>query len=544
MFTMFRFSMLLLGLACATGCLSSEGIGLARLGPDHCRLPDLSTTPAGDRTANEWWRPGPLDVASTIAWPDCPPLDASTATVDDPLRITYPAREGQVAPGRWPVIVFAHANAVDVCDPTDRYRSLHEQWASWGWIVVAVDASEHNCTAYSIANMRGRIDKHVAALDELRRANADVGSPFRGHVDLDRVVVAGHSRGGTVALVLASESPDFVGAIALQAGNPARFGLGNEFIDLPVIGLTSELDKDLDFPHVDLTEATLRGRYSWHTLRRGNHSFTADGLPRRVSDDPAEILGRASQIELTKYLTTAFLAANFGVWDGRQIAKQPQAGPVLYSHFGAEFARGFLRGSGFVSRWDLPDRDVAWVDEFDSRAVGLPPLASDDDEHEEEEEEGEGRRSWRDDPDINDLGGANTCSGLARCEEVWTYRPELTDAARAGYRVPSSLLLEASTDAPGRFEMELDVDAAEGWHLQGRVRTDADEAPRFDIVLTTAAGEQRVMGREAVDNGGVGDRFVQFDVEVQPGHVDAVAFELQSGRLFVDDVRFVASSAP
>lgn len=513
--------------AALAGCLPEQGgFGFHHLDPEHCRIPLAHSLPTGDADELQFWLPGPHRVASTVEWPDCPPLDESTADGDAP-RITYPTDgAGGVAPGRWPIVVFGHANSVSVCNPTDRYRTLHEQWASWGWVTYSVDASEQNCKKWTREAMDTRVDKFDLAVEELRRRNGDPRSQFHGHLDFERVIAVGHSRGGAAAVSLASRGPHWSGSINLQGGNPQRFGLGDAFTDLPAIGITTGLDKDLHFPHVDLTEDLLVGRYSWHDVRRGNHTFTSDGLPIRNTDIPEEILPRAVQLDLMKYLTTTFLAANFGVSDGASLDRVPDAEPILYDHFGDEFARGFLRGSGFVSRWSLgPEHDAIWIDRFNSRAVYRGADTDPD--------------STRLDPATNELGLANTCSGLTRCEEVWTYEPDSEDTPSVGYRLPSSLLLVAG-DSSGTWTTEVERDVGDDWRLQARVRERSGITAEFDVIIHSPDGAQRVRGANTVSTAGLSDRFEQVDVRLDTTRVDAVTFELHRGELFIDDLRLVA----
>ena len=492
--------------------------------PSHCVLPAVSDRAVGDASDGQWWLTGGLDVATTVDWPECPPLDESTAD-GDALRIVYPTENGEVADGTWPVVIFGHANSVSVCNPTDRYRSIQEQWASWGYIVVSVDTSEANCTKYDLDIMRGRIDKIGSTLQSLRELAEDDTSIFHERIDFDRVVAAGHSRGGAAAVVLASRDDGFHGAISLQGGNPPNFGLGETFTDKPVIGLTGQLDKDLDFPHVDLTEALLLGRYSWHTLRRGNHSFTADGLPIRDTDDPDEILERTQQIDLTRYVTTAYLAANFGVWDGEEIAIQPAAANVIYSVEGDARAQAEGLGDGFISRWNLGSaQDSLWIDRFDSQAPAVDGIA-----HQEPDKE-----LWRNDQALNDIGGANACDGLQRCEEVHTYATGDVGAGR-GSRLNSSLFLVADADG-GSYRTEVNAPVGRGWRLHARVRTEPEGSADLTIVLQ---GDETQTVAVSNHIGELTDRYVQVDVVLQVERLDAIVFEVAAGAIHVDDLRLV-----
>ena len=240
--------------------------------------------------------------------------------------------------------------------------------------------------------------------------------------------------------------------------------------------------------------------------------------------ESSEVLARVDQLQLTKYLTTAFLAANFGVWDGAAMAIQPTASDVLYSHVGDDFARASLGGEGFTSRWSLGrDERVVWIDRFDARAVGLPP-------------DDVGPHTA--DAAVNDRGGANTCDSLAVCAEVWTYNPDHPDAPGAGYRLASSRRLVAGAE-PGAYRTRLDEELHGAWRLQARVRTDEGGAD-FDVVLRGEHESQRITAGDAVGAQRLGDRFVQLDVVVELEEVEEVAFELRRGTLYVDDLRFVA----
>lgn len=549
---MLRLLLIVLCLLSSTACGPDEGgFGFLELEPAHCRIPLARQLPVGDPDAHEYWLPGPMATLSTVDWPECPPLDESTAD-DDPPRITYPADDGTVADGRWPVVVFGHANSVSVCNPTDRYRSLHEQWASWGWVVYSIDASEQNCTDYSVEQMKVRVDKFDLAVEDLAARNADPRSPFHGKLDLDRLVSAGHSRGGAAAITLSSRDEKWKGAINLMGGNPSRFGLGDRFTTRPVINLVGGLDKDLDFPHVDLSEGLMLGRYSYHTIRRGNHTYTADGLPIRFNDVPEEILPRLAQLELVKFLTTTYLAVHFGIYNGGEFEVREDAERLLYSHFGDELARGLLRGSGFVSRWDKgPEHPAIWIDRFDSRARynrdvvasmltddedDEPDLDPDDLDPDDDDDDAALFGTWND-PDLNDLGLPNECDGLT-CTEAWTYAPDETDETRNGQRILSSLRLVSN--GTGRWSTVVEQDIPSKWRFQARVRENVEIDARFDIVLEGPGGEQRVAGVDVMSTGGLSDRFEQVDFEVELDRVDRITFEVHEGELFVDDLRIAA----
>ncbi len=113
-------------------------------------------------------------------------------------RAWYPEGDGP-----FPVFLIVHGNhsAGDFSDPG--YAYLGEHLASRGIITVSVD--ENFLNGFFLYDGDGKempvrgwlLLKHLQAW---RGWNADPASPFYGKVDLDRVVVAGHSRGGEAAV--------------------------------------------------------------------------------------------------------------------------------------------------------------------------------------------------------------------------------------------------------------------------------------------------------------------------------------------------------
>ena len=112
-------------------------------------------------------------------------------------RVWYP--EG---PGPFPLVLIVHGNhdMTKYSDPG--YAYLGELLASRGYILASVDENFLN------GNLRGENDargwmllQHLVAW---RRFNADPASPFFGRVDLSRIALMGHSRGGEAVSVAAA----------------------------------------------------------------------------------------------------------------------------------------------------------------------------------------------------------------------------------------------------------------------------------------------------------------------------------------------------
>lgn len=109
-------------------------------------------------------------------------------------RVWYPD-----APGPFPLVLIVHGNhnMKEFSDPG--YRYLGELLASRGYILASVDENFLNGFMNNENDARGwMLLKHLQAW---RRFNDSTGSPLQGRVDMRRIVLVGHSRGGEAVAV-------------------------------------------------------------------------------------------------------------------------------------------------------------------------------------------------------------------------------------------------------------------------------------------------------------------------------------------------------
>ena len=509
-------------------------------GASHLIEVSLAVYPAEEvrpPAAPAYWEAGPYPVWNTQPLEVCPqnpviPLVGDQPDVD--LYMVYPTvgeptetGEGPVAEGRWPVIVFAHANNDRVCDINEKYLSLHDHWASWGFIVVAVDGTFTNCNRGTKQNIELRSEGQLSALTVLDQLNADPTSRFFGRVDLDRIVLAGHSRGGGANFVSALADDRIRALIDLQGVDMTSFGFGSDPLPpLPVIGLTAGEDVDLNYPIVEPTEDQLSGLYTWVNVNGGIHAYTADTAP--IEPDDVPLIRQQQQHDITEYFTTAFLARFVGVGDGTAatpFAPDPRADAVLFSDLGARTVDAEISELGVFVRWNRRLATGLLIDDFDGPQNGSP-LST------------------------NALGGENRFEGFEEAREALTYLEAAGGRRPQVYQKATSLLLIASAGTTGVYRAFLSPDgdpvALDGGNaLQARIKgPESGPVGTLEVEIETPQGAAKLgafdfIGPEALDN-----RFTQlriplgaFDGLEGSPEITSVAFYLSSGSVYIDDLR-------
>lgn len=174
----------------------------------------------------------------------------------------FPVTAGQMpVPGRHPIAFVLHGNhgthrpatGEDVCGgaplpeaPSFRgYDYLLDALAGRGYIAVSIDGNDLNCLSDRIHEraelMRAHIDLWRRAADP-----ADPAPPFSGRfagaVDLGRVVLIGHSRGGDAAVLLGSRGVADATIRGVLAIGPTDSGATLDDVPLFVIVPANDLD--------------------------------------------------------------------------------------------------------------------------------------------------------------------------------------------------------------------------------------------------------------------------------------------------------------
>jgi hypothetical protein len=135
--------------------------------------------------------------------------------------------------GPFPLVVFAHGNHNPLENSTPGYLYLCSLLASHGIIAATIDANFLNGGNFGENDARAIV--HLEHLKQFRTWNNIATHPLHGKVDLNRIMIVGHSRGGegvghaSYFNQLASIKPDIFSPVVPLDGSaglgPYRFAL-------------------------------------------------------------------------------------------------------------------------------------------------------------------------------------------------------------------------------------------------------------------------------------------------------------------------------
>jgi dienelactone hydrolase len=300
------------------------------------------------------------------------PLEVPSRGVTERLRILFPRDAGGGVPaGRLPLVVFHHgAASVDPQHPTlyDRFDHFLRRWASQGFVVVSIDAVDlawdrGRLVSANLNNLNAMSENQRAAIAHMRLVQQAVDHPLGGHVDIDRVIVAGHSRGGGASIITAATEPSVIGGILIKPLDPVTT-VGGEHVwntslpKKPFLLLVGGSDADLPYPMVDFLYERRSAPMAAPTILGAGHFSSCD----HSCEDEPDIVGPAIAREQDWAVSNAYAVA---------FLKYVARGELGYAPllFGSEGLATQLSQQGVLRRSDRA-MDALVVDDFQDQSPG------------------------------------------------------------------------------------------------------------------------------------------------------------------------------
>ena len=140
--------------------------------------------------------------------------------------------------GPFPLAVFAHGNHNPFENSTPGYLYLCQLLASHGIIAATIDVNFLN--GFNFGENDGRAIVHLEHLRQFRTWNNTATHPLHGRVDLNRILIVGHSRGGE-----AVGHASFFNRLAAVGGIPldGSVGLGPYRFSLNAVAAIAPTDR-------------------------------------------------------------------------------------------------------------------------------------------------------------------------------------------------------------------------------------------------------------------------------------------------------------
>jgi len=327
---------------------AGHGVGRSELAWTDTTRSDADT-PSGKRELRGWLyypttqAPAVEGVALDGAWADAyrPSLERrlGVAAAKAMLTAHWHASDAPAAPGRFPVLVFAHGYHQL---PTN-YSALLEGLASRGYVVLAM-ASPGIAEVVPLAGNRMApnmpLDDRsydtmardiVSATGELPALDASAGKAYAGHLDLDRVGVFGHSVGGAAAMLAAARVPrvraaanldgDYAGPSATEQPRVPLLYVTSQPPDRPAQPKSdwdterNEVRRDRIWRHLaSRSPRALRVRVGgmFHANFEDSALLPASAMPRKLRENRYGSIDGARGLDLTVRLLAGFFSETLG----------------------------------------------------------------------------------------------------------------------------------------------------------------------------------------------------------------------------------------
>jgi hypothetical protein len=149
--------------------------------------------------------------------------------------------------GPFPLVVFAHGNHSPFQNSTPGYLYLCRLLASHGIIAATIDVNFLN--GFNFGENDARAIVHLEHLKQFRTWNSTAAHPLHAKIDLNRIMIVGHSRGGegvghaSLFNRLAAIRPDIFSPVVPLDGSA---GLGPYRFNLTVVAAIAPTDRQYE----------------------------------------------------------------------------------------------------------------------------------------------------------------------------------------------------------------------------------------------------------------------------------------------------------
>ncbi|SFB46478.1 Alpha/beta hydrolase family protein [Cohnella sp. OV330] len=277
--------------------------------------------------------------------------------------------------GAFPLVLIVHGNHAMEDYSDGGYAYLGEQLASRGFIVVSADENFLNYSVWSgipDQDMKLRAWVLLRHIGQLRDFNEDQASPLYGKVDLQKISLVGHSRGGQAVAMAADRDAWFADDASLPPAKDYRIvsvaaiaptdtvvdGKQARLSGISYLTLQGASDADINdffgdrqysrttFPAGGIGQAGSAFKASLY-IEGANHGQFNESWGRRDSSLPAGLflrkpaLPEEAQRQIAKGYLTAFMEATLGGDD----AYEP-----LFEDYRS--ASAYLPATRYVSRYE------------------------------------------------------------------------------------------------------------------------------------------------------------------------------------------------
>lgn len=190
-----------------TGLIVALAVALATTGcgapaPRSVGSPEPAVTVAPDRTY-------PVGVRTLALSRGSRPL---------PVLLWYPAQGDDVAPGRFPLVLFSHG----LHSLPELHAPLATRWAAAGFVVAApaYPHTKRRAPRFNRDDVRRQPADAWHVINEVLRLDTVGDDPLAGHLDRSRIGAAGHSAGGftTAGMFTTGHSSRLRAGIVIAAG--------------------------------------------------------------------------------------------------------------------------------------------------------------------------------------------------------------------------------------------------------------------------------------------------------------------------------------